>query len=256
VWNWLAVLNRNSEDIMSWRILTYHGVPEECAAGFARQLDHWRGCGWRAVSLGEGLRRLAEPDTFFTVTFDDGQFSVCDVAQRVLDERGIKATLYLATDYVLRGCTYRDVPALRACTWAQLGRWLDAGHEVGSHTHTHISLPACSRDRLSEELECSRNVLKQELGHHPVHFAYPYGDHDPKTYEWLRSLGGWATAATTDRGWNGPGTDPLRLRRDAMEPAWSIRHGNLRLLLGAYPRVGSLIRRSRFRLRRWANLRT
>jgi peptidoglycan/xylan/chitin deacetylase (PgdA/CDA1 family) len=239
---------------MSWRIFCYHGVPEESATAFVRQIDHWLGRGWRAVSLSDGLRRRAEPSDLFTVTFDDGQASVCEVAQRVLDERGIISMLYLTTDYVLQGRSYRDARPSRCCTWSQLGRWLQAGHEIGSHTHTHPSLPACPPDRCLEELETSRAVLRRELGHYPEHLAYPYGDHGHETYERLRSLRGWKSAATVDRGWNSASTDPLQLRRDAVQPAWSIHHCNLRLLLGSSPVFCSLVRKARTRFLRWPRL--
>jgi peptidoglycan/xylan/chitin deacetylase (PgdA/CDA1 family) len=230
---------------MSWRIFCYHGVSEGSASAFARQIDHLVTRGWRAVSLSEGLRSLCAPNKCFTVTFDDGQANVCEVAQRILDERGIPSVLYLATDYVLQGRCYRDIRPSRSCTWTQLGRWLEAGHDIGSHTHTHAPLPDLSPEQCVEELNISRDILRRELGHDPEHFAYPYGAHCRKTYECLRSLGGWKSAATVDRGWNDASTDPLCLRRDPMEPAWSILHCHCRLLLGNSPMVGSLLRRAR-----------
>jgi peptidoglycan/xylan/chitin deacetylase (PgdA/CDA1 family) len=232
---------------MSWRIFCYHGVLTEDAADFARQIDSWLARGWRPVSLTEGLHELGERGRIFTMSFDDGRDSVCEVARRLLDDRGIRAILYLATDYVARGRTYRDAQPWKACTWSQLGRWLEAGHEIGSHTHTHAALTDCSPDWPREELERSREVLQRELGQRPIHFAYPYGQHDQRTYDGLRALGDWASAVTTDRGWNEPGTDPLRLRRDIMEPTWSMWHGTLRLGLGRYPALGSLARRIRVR---------
>ena len=182
-----------------------------------------------------GFRRLGEAGMRFTVSFDDGRQSVCQVAQRVLDSRGVKAMLYVVTDYVCRGLTYRDARPPPACTWPQLGGWLAAGHEIGSHTHTHAVLPAASPDWAQEELERSREILQRELGCRPTHFAYPYGDHDAGTYNKLKGLGDWASAATTDRGWNDSRGDPLLLRRDAVEPDWSAMHCGLRLAVGRRP---------------------
>jgi peptidoglycan/xylan/chitin deacetylase (PgdA/CDA1 family) len=233
---------------MSWRILGYHWLPPESSAGFVRQLDALAGRGWQAVSLSEGLARRGEPASLFTVSFDDGHYSVCEVAQRLLDERGIKAIFYVATDYVEQGRTYQDARPGRTCTWAQLGRWLGAGHEIGSHTHSHAVLPSCPSQWPTEELERSREIMLRELGYRPQHFAYPYGGYDRGTYERLKALGTWSSAATADRGWNRVGTDPLLLRRDLMEPAWSMSHCRLRLSLGEYPPLSSLARRARLLL--------
>jgi peptidoglycan/xylan/chitin deacetylase (PgdA/CDA1 family) len=221
---------------MAWRILAYHGVPSDSARAFARQLDHFLGQGWQSVGLSEGLRSAQRGrGRFLTVTFDDGQASVCEVAQRVLDDRDIKGTLYLVTDYVARGQTYRDARPARACSWEQLRNWLEAGHEIGSHTHTHVPLPDCPHDWYAEELERSRDAVQKKLGYRPLHFAYPYGSHDRTTYARLKAFGDWASAATTERGMNGPRSDPLLLRRDLMEPRWSPAHVRLRLAVGACP---------------------
>jgi peptidoglycan/xylan/chitin deacetylase (PgdA/CDA1 family) len=234
---------------MAWRILAYHGIPADSAGAFARQLDHFLGQGWQSVGLSEGLRSApSSRGRFLTVTFDDGQATVCEVAQRVLDDRGIKGTLYLVTDYVARGQTYRDARPDRACSWEQLRNWLEAGHEIGSHTHTHVPLLDCPHDWYAEELERSRHVVQKRLGYRPLHFAYPYGSHDRTTYARLKALGGWASAATTERGTNGPGSDPLLLRRDLMEPHWSPGHVRLRLAVGACPTLFRALRSLRLAL--------
>jgi peptidoglycan/xylan/chitin deacetylase (PgdA/CDA1 family) len=184
------------------------------------------------------------------VTFDDGQASVCEVAQRLLDKRGIKGMLYLVTDYVARGQTYRDARPQPACSWEQLARWLGAGHEIGSHTHTHVPLPEHPRDWVAEELERSRDAIQKRLSYCPIHFAYPYGSHDRTTYARFKAVGDWASAATTERGTNGPQTDPLLLRRSLMEPTWSVAHVGLRLAVGACPPVCRALRSLRLALAR------
>jgi peptidoglycan/xylan/chitin deacetylase (PgdA/CDA1 family) len=235
---------------MPWRIFCYHGVRAEYATAFARQLDGWVARGWNAVGFSEGIRRLDEGGRRFSVSFDDGQRSVCEVARRMLDDRGIPAMLYVATDYVARGSTYRDPSPVPACSWDQLGQWLEAGHQLGCHTHTHTPVSDRPEAWLADELELSRDILRRELAHRAEHFAYPHGRHDSRIHQLLKDRGDWTSASTVDRGWNGPGSDPLRLRRDPVEPEWSPLQGGLRLAMGRHAALGSMVRRARLGVRR------
>jgi peptidoglycan/xylan/chitin deacetylase (PgdA/CDA1 family) len=219
--------------MVRWRILCYHSVDADQARGFAGQLDRLGTRGYRFCQLGEGLRRLrGGSGTWATVSFDDADRTVSELAQPVLDGRGIRAVLYLTTDYVLRGCSYADAPSRPALTWEQLGRWLDAGHEVGSHTHTHANLADCSPGRREEELLRSREVIRRHLGVTPVHLSYPWGQYDRDVLAQLEASGAWRSAATLDRGFNRPGTCPYRLRRDLIDPSWGGTQVGLRLMVG------------------------
>jgi peptidoglycan/xylan/chitin deacetylase (PgdA/CDA1 family) len=219
--------------MVRWRVLCYHSVDPDQARGFARQLDSFHATGHRFCSLVEGLRLLHESTgTWMTVSFDDADRTIFEQAQPVLDERGIKAVLYLTTDYVLRGSSYADVPARQALTWEQLGRWLEAGHDVGSHTHTHANLADCTAGQRQEELERSRDLIHRHLGVTPLHLSYPWGQYDRGVVAQLESSGLWQSAATIDRGFNWPRTDPFRLHRDLVDPSWDKTQLRLRLALG------------------------
>lgn len=210
---------------MKWRILCYHTVDPAQAATFARQLGWFRGKGYQFRSMSEALAGRGSTlgsDKWATVTFDDGDASVCTVGQKVLADQGVRALLYLNTDYIARGETYRAQIKRPTCTWDQLQRWLEAGNEIGSHTHTHADLTRCSRSQLEDELEQSRQTIAQYLGVSPMHFSYPWGRHNGATHAWFRSQAQWRTAATVQGGGNNGITDPFRLRRDVLVADWSL----------------------------------
>jgi peptidoglycan/xylan/chitin deacetylase (PgdA/CDA1 family) len=240
-----------------WRVLCYHTVEPPEVRSFERQLRGFERNGYDFCSLTEGAERRLQPARrdWLTVSFDDADRTVADNAQPVLDDRGVKAILYLNSDYVLKGKSYRDTPSRPSLTWDQLGRWTDRGHEVGSHTHTHADLRFCSPEQLREEMEQSREVIRRHLGVVPVHVSYPWGQHGPAVRDYLRNSGHWASAATIHRGWNVASTDPFQLRRDLVSPAWGrakvwLRvefagsgpvyrlHHSARRLLGMLPRRG------------------
>jgi peptidoglycan/xylan/chitin deacetylase (PgdA/CDA1 family) len=199
---------------MTWRILCYHNVTERDARRFRAQLEGFRSSGFKFCSIDEGLLGLWPHS--LTVTFDDANASVCTTARPILDELGVRATYYVATDYVAG--TSRQGASRSAVTWPMLEAWLAAGHDIGSHTHTHISLRGRSREQVEEELALSKEAIRRELGHTSRHFAYPYGEHDAATRAFF-ARSDWASVATCDRGRNDP-IDRLALCRDVVEPGW------------------------------------
>ena len=69
-------------------------------------------------------------------------------------------------------------------TWDQLGELERSGWEVGSHTRSHPRLSQVADDaELADELEGSKRVCEERLGHPCDSIAYPYGDHDERVVE-------------------------------------------------------------------------
>lgn len=203
-----------------WRILCYHFVESEQAHAFAAQLESFRSRGWEFAPFSQCLIERTGQHAFAwaSVSFDDGDRSVCTVAQPLLDRLGIRAILYVATGAIEAGWTEAGRPA---ATWDDLARWLEAGHEIGSHTHHHVPMTGLSPSQQLEELETSRQIAKRYLGINLVHFAYPWGKHDAQTDRWFSAQEQWRSATTIQRGCNRAGTDPFQLRREVLEPSWS-----------------------------------
>jgi hypothetical protein len=78
---------------------------------------------------------------------------------------------------------------------------------VGNHTHRHVR-----PEQLDvRELDACSDAVEARLGHRPAHFAYPWGIPVPAMEAQLRTR--FRSAVTGRLGRNGPGTDPLHLRR-------------------------------------------
>lgn len=216
---------------MKWRILCYHAVEPEHADAFASQLERFRAAGWKFGSLTECLENQGAKGKWLTVSFDDGDRTVCEVAQPILDRLGIRAILYVSTDYVVKGKLYRSERCRPAVNWGQLAQWLKAGHQIGGHTHSHLDLRNCSFEQCQEELSKSREMIEREWGITPVDFAYPWGRYGERALQILRREC-WRSAVTIDRGCNQPGCDPLRLKRDVIAPWWTERRIRFLFSLG------------------------
>lgn len=227
-----------------WRILCYHFIEPEQTRLFAAQLESFRSRRWEfapfSQCLAERARRRAF--TWATVSFDDGDQSVCTLARPILDEMGIRAILYIATDAIERGVTEAG---RAAATWDDLARWLAAGHELGSHTHRHVPMTALSAAQRLDELEVSRELAKRRLGTDLIHFAYPWGKHNRQTDAWFESQPAWQSAVTIERGCNESQTNPFVLRREVMDPSWPWSAVRWRLATGYCAPLYGLYRRLR-----------
>jgi hypothetical protein len=85
------------------------------------------------------------------------------------------------------GNGFHDVPL--SLTWPMIEEMHRAGIIIGSHTRTHISLPAESIDTVVEELEGSKRAIEARISAPVVHFAYPGGQFTPRDVEALERTG-------------------------------------------------------------------
>lgn len=205
------------------RTLCYHAVPESQREAFDAQMRCLRGRDVPIRPFPDCFAHSpnAAPKTAWSVSFDDGDRTLSDVAQPILDAHGIRAIVFVTTDYIERGRTYCSAKPLEAMTWTQLEHWLDAGHLIGGHTHNHRDLSRCTDAECLDELCTNRDLLIRRLGITPRHFAYPWGRSSPSAVAVIANSGQWDSASTVNPGWNTSQENPFLLRRDAVEPWWS-----------------------------------
>jgi peptidoglycan/xylan/chitin deacetylase (PgdA/CDA1 family) len=89
---------------------------------------------------------------------------------------------------------------------------------IGSHTRHHRRLTRLGAAEREVELTGSLAELRENVPGAAAVLAYPNGDHDEAVCEAARRAG-YALAYTTEKGRNGAGTDPLRLRRVSVHGA-------------------------------------
>ena len=77
----------------------------------------------------------------------------------------------------------------QSLTWPMVEEMHRAGVIIGSHTRTHISLPAESIDTVISELEGSKRAIEERTGTPVVHFAYPGGQFTPRDVAALERTG-------------------------------------------------------------------
>lgn len=112
------------------------------------------------------------------LTFDDCPKHLWDFAIPELIKRNMKAVFFMPTSYiggynewnVLEGRSRADL-----MDETDLRRLVEAGMEVGSHSHHHIELEYASEDAVVFEMAESKRILEQITGQEIISIAYPYG---------------------------------------------------------------------------------
>jgi peptidoglycan/xylan/chitin deacetylase (PgdA/CDA1 family) len=179
-------------------ILTFHAIDNyRSPISFAPKL--FRECleqiherGYRTISLNE-LRSCLDsgkgfPNKALIITFDDGYQSVFQEAYPHLHDRGMQATLFLATGK-LPGAAPEDrfasLGGRSMMNWREVIELHQAGWEIGAHTLTHPDLRQIPLAQAIQEIMESRRQIEEQLGSKVDVFAYPYGRKTRQLRNWL-----------------------------------------------------------------------
>ena len=118
-------------------------------------------------SLKESAKSFQSP--IVSVTFDDGWLSAKENGAQILGRMGdMKATYYInpGTLNTTEIMTDSDIQDLRR-----------AGHQIGSHTYSHIDITSYSLDFIRRDMQKANNYF-YKLGIDKIDFASPYGKYD------------------------------------------------------------------------------
>jgi len=204
-------------------ILIYHqvgggteGAVDTPVAEFTFQMETLVASGM-VVTLDEGLSRLlaADPTPGVVVTFDDGTADFTDIAVPIMVAHGIPSLLYAETGPITSG--QPNASGHRPTSWTSLRDATSTGLvTVGSHTHTHRLLQGLDKATAADEMDRSIDVISENLGYAPEHFAYPKAvdgsaEANSEVHSRFRSaaLGGGRS--------NVIGADPFRLQRTPIQ---------------------------------------
>jgi peptidoglycan/xylan/chitin deacetylase (PgdA/CDA1 family) len=176
-------------------ILTFHSIDASgsvisyAPVTFARLLAAVREAGLPVCDLDT----LLAPSTRhgITLTFDDGMRSVYTDALPVLREHRVPSHLFLATAAVggenRWAAQPERIPTFEMLRWHEVEALHAAGVRIESHTHSHPDLRTVEDAAIADECERADALIEQRLGRRPAYFAYPYGRHDARTREQVRS---------------------------------------------------------------------
>ena len=212
-------------------ILAYHRVHddnERYSVGpqqFSEQMQFLEQHGYTAISLAEMADAFsggaALPPKPVVITFDDGYEDNFSTALPILEQYGMKATVFVIAGKV------GQPPYL---SWEQAGQMLARGVEIGSHTFSHADLSQAGDEQKRQEILQSKTLLESRLNR-PVHFlAYPFGKFDTAVFSLLQQAG-YRGACTGIAGLNFAADPPYRWKRvNVPRPKLGLWEFRLRLL--------------------------
>ena len=231
----------------------------------------------QTLFLDELLEFLTERKRFacpaVALTFDDGHLDNWVYAFPLLKKYGAKATIFVVTSWIGSGkrrarwdgidrktAGLPEIPSHReakrrflegdfsgALNWEEAKEMEASGLvDIQSHTHSHgdyFSGPEAGEgpeplrtEELFRDLQQSKNVIEARLGKTCRFLAWPWGRHNPEAVAMARKAG-FAGIATTEKGVNFPGADPLAIKRivaKSGDRGWfSTRHW-----IYSHPRIG------------------
>jgi peptidoglycan/xylan/chitin deacetylase (PgdA/CDA1 family) len=140
------------------------------------------------------------------ITFDDGNFSDCEIAFPVLKANNIPATFFwLAND--------NEDNILNS---AKASTLVNEGFTIGSHGISHCDLTRISSEDQMQELSLSKKIIGEKLNVPVDFFAFPYGLYNKKTIK-MAETAGYKAVFTTDGRLNH--TEPGRI----LFHRWSVK---------------------------------
>jgi peptidoglycan/xylan/chitin deacetylase (PgdA/CDA1 family) len=144
-----------------------------------------------------GFRRAA-----CSLTFDDGTLDQYLLGFPELEERGIRATFFLIAGLRDQGVWLDSGTPRLLFSWQQARQLAAAGHEIGSHGHTHVDL-TLEGAAVEKELAASLELLMERIPSLPgpggLSLSWSYWRHDENSRRlarayYLAARGGGVTA--------------------------------------------------------------
>lgn len=148
------------------------------------------------------------------LTFDDGYRDNYQYVYPLLQKYGFHGTFFIIPNLA-------GLPDYM--TWDMIRELRDAGNTIGSHTLTHPSLPALTKDAAWQQINGSKQKLEAELGQKILFFDYPSGEFTARVEQQVKEAG-YAAAVSTIPG-NVNSFDTLyELRRIRIIPGIDLKH--------------------------------
>lgn len=177
---------------------------------------------WQPVSVpsspfvpkapGRRVARVDVPGPYVALTFDDGPSpantpKILDVLKR----HGAHATFFVAGENAVHN---KGI----------LARAAAEGHEIGSHTYSHIKLTGSSDGKIESEMSRTGSIIEEATGRKPVLMRPPYGATNKRIVDKMYNDYGMTSVLwdVDTQDWRHPGVDVVVRRAVGNARAGSI----------------------------------
>ncbi len=179
--------------------LLFHSIVPKTGPGmsvlsvkrFEAFLDLLQKNGKQAKTLSQHFSENSTADQETVVlTFDDGLEDFYLYAFPLLEQRGMKVTLFPIAEFLGKKTTWDVINCSKQhCTEHMIKKISEAGHEIGSHSLTHLNLPWLDDRRLRFELKESKQRLEDITRKEISSISFPFGSWDQRVWEFAKETG-------------------------------------------------------------------
>lgn len=230
---------------MSVSVLMYHhvlpkrGFIASSVDEFKQQMNFLAKNGYTTLSSNEFLLykkgKLKVPKKSVLITFDDGWRDNFFYAYPILKEFGLKATIFLVTDWIQSAteqnarqrCDFTPLNHTEAkanapinpgglfLNWSEIEQMKSNGIDFHSHTHGHTDNYFKKLD-FDDEIGLCKQTIKQKLGFDDIHLCWPRGEFNEEKLQ-IAKKAGYEIFYTTKRGINTPNKNLDSIKRIAVK---------------------------------------
>lgn len=137
----------------------------------------------RDVAFGSIITQCTVPGVV-ALTFDDGPYYHTPQILDLLDQAGAKATFFINGNNWSNNIDDESTP------WPEiLRRIVNSGHQLGSHTWSHIDMTVASSATRSEQIHRLEDPIRKVIGKTPTYFRPPYATCEGQCLTDLESMG-------------------------------------------------------------------
>jgi peptidoglycan/xylan/chitin deacetylase (PgdA/CDA1 family) len=163
---------------------------------FERQMAYLHSRGYQCLRLEDAVEHMrqgsAVPAKSFVLTFDDGYADLYTTVWPILARFNFTATIFLVAERI-GACSdwegQRDAMAAPLLSWPHIHELARAGLSFGAHTLTHPRLTRIADQHAKSEIQHSRRLLEERLGHTIDLFSYPYHDLNQRIQQMVAASG-------------------------------------------------------------------
>jgi len=219
-----SYLKRHHGNLPVVTALCYHAVPKEHVRSFELQLDYLAENNFFPLS-GESLidlmilpQKYKEHGKYVCLTFDDCYESNYTILRPILLKRRLPAIFFAVSSRLGEfpdwddGCGNKE----RLMTGEQLQE-MALDFEIGGHTKHHVKLGEARPGLILDEVERSKDELRNLLGKEVSFFSYPNGSYNARVLECVESCG-FDAAFTIDQHSNYSYRERYALGRYLIDP--------------------------------------
>ena len=226
------------------RAINYHGVSENTAVNFERQLAYYAER-FTAVSLPDldnffHLQHWDKKHPGLIISFDDGLSSNYSVAAQLLEKYGFHGWFFVPVDFIAAPSSeqpeYCDTHHIwkdsnssqaerKAMSWDELRDLDRRQHVIGCHTRSHLRMSLDLPVAVLEHEICSgKAALEEALGHICDCYAWVGGEEWSYTSSAASMIrkAGYKYSFTTNSYPITRKSDPQQLGRNNVESAWPL----------------------------------